>query len=693
MPERLRFSNDPETIQILTDFALRLDPALSVENLVLADIKTNLHYADGQTFVYSLEPKNFSVQEHAEYEVRRSPINGMTRRRKVTFSIRDESGNEHEPIGTTSILKDIFGLEARHVHATERFLLETTHHARQEEIWQQALQSGDSLAVYAQLNNLSPHYFSPSYVGSLSEQDPIRSVLHRILNGTGRLNRATAKELSKRQAKESQLPEKVKGQQTPLQLATTPVIEAPRVSITNRLLLWLAPAYEWIRKELSAQRQQQLEQLIAIAQRTQSAVQSQRIDLPLLEELRRLTGLQITDAECLHRANSNFRLSPEKLVLLDEFCDEAVDSLGCGYVQGAMLIINARRGHLSEREFLMLDGRLVEFQVCQRLGINQDVSLSPLIQKSDVELRDYHTRTYMSAEQQVRWQHRLPLLRFMGIDPERLQRVATGTLSHNDNSALSRLWEQARALPHSHIEVTRSLLEVLHHEEKEALRICMNCGIFPIGFRHRLAEIAAENDLDPTSYEPYMLQQNIRAWIQKHQKLIVSLSGFSRKELKNYLIARKLTREIYFRLANLPNFQVNGYFTPQQREYLMGARQMKRYAPQVADKLREALRTDSYVLSEIILLNDSLENAPEFLLPKEKRQEIRNGKLTDLKRRLTAQLNGTARKQAQVIESLSNSDFEKVMPRTIKLYFQERETIGSQLRQLALEEIEKYQHS
>lgn len=92
MRETLRLSDAPEFHRILREFALRLNPELSVEDLVLASVRTTLRYHDGRTFLYTLDPANFRVEEDDAPVRTVSPINNSTQKRRVVYSIRSEDG-------------------------------------------------------------------------------------------------------------------------------------------------------------------------------------------------------------------------------------------------------------------------------------------------------------------------------------------------------------------------------------------------------------------------------------------------------------------------------------------------------------------------------------------------------------------------------------------------------------------------
>lgn len=177
--ETLRLSDAPEFHDILYDFALRLTPGLSREDVVLANIHTELKYRDGQRFAYTLDPANFRVTDLDEAEWGVSPINGTRRLRRVTYDIRDEGGDWHGSIGITCIYQDILQLRRKEAQQVEDALLAALVGLEQARLLEAA---GDDLRVYSRANQLHDGMLAQAYLDALEHDDPIREHLRQLLH-------------------------------------------------------------------------------------------------------------------------------------------------------------------------------------------------------------------------------------------------------------------------------------------------------------------------------------------------------------------------------------------------------------------------------------------------------------------------------------------------------------------------------
>ena len=220
MRETLRLSDAPQFREILSDFALRLDGTLSIENVVLSQVTASLKYHDGQEFSYTLDPVNFRVELSEEAQRKTSPINGSSQARIIEYYIRDSDGEWHGPIGTTSIYKDTLGLDPRGNKDLEMVLLDAAHEANQKRLLQK---NGDDLRGYGRDNNVQEELLTQAYLDSLRDTDPLHQHLQRLLHSRIPLDREGLKLL--RAESRRLTPSQIKAAQVKPDISPQPTIE------------------------------------------------------------------------------------------------------------------------------------------------------------------------------------------------------------------------------------------------------------------------------------------------------------------------------------------------------------------------------------------------------------------------------------------------------------------------------------
>lgn len=570
MTNRLRFGEDEHTKQILRDFARRLDPQADAQRL--SQVRTTLTYADGQTFTYTLNPKNFSVEEWDEAQMCYSPVNDTTRSRRVVFYIRDEDGTEHGPIGTTSILKDIFGLERAHVADTERLLLDAAYAAEQEAKWELAQAAEDPLVYYAYLNGLPTHFFTHNYqrqyAGQYGEHDPIAAAIRNIIEGRVRLDRKTVQRLRSEASR--------KGSGSALKLsgaaaqAGAPAAEAakPRrtISVTADILNWIAPLRNALLGKLSAGEGGEFSHLMDWAARVNKPGLGSKIDYDLFKRLEELTQLSLNTQAYLARARRKGGALTE---------DEARQ-------------INMRLSGKEERK--------------HPAPAPKPSPAPPATQGRAINLQ--HRRL---------WQERVPLLRYMNVPPELLLRAREGQLNADDPQELQRCWdnsEQGRRGqdplgPPKYLKVPTSFVKLLSQDEQAALSVARQQKKWPPALRAALEQRAEAHGLNPQTFAPPRIEDGVRAALQRDLPELTAMSAVGAGEAER--IRRTLTKnkpsveDLRF-IEKVQATPVSGCFTLAQRQLLLHGlshnaetegRKGKRRAA-----LRGALNADRYTLAQ-----------------------------------------------------------------------------------------------
>lgn len=701
MPERLRFSDEPRTIQILKDFALRqLSPDVSIEDVVLAHVRVPLTYATGETFWYTAEPRNFSVRECDPLEELRSPINGLTRPRRVVFAICDEAGTWHEPIGTTCILKNIFGLTNEEVNATQTLLLDASHHAQQQRFYDQA----GSLDDYARLNDLDPGWFSDGYFRGLGHQDPIRTALERLLNGKVLLDRATLKHLKQaqrgRQASHGQDQAHGPGQNRPkIQSAPPQPISGQHgtVTVSGMLLNWLMPNYAELAAELPREYAEEAQRLLgrsAEYQRTQFFP----CELGFLTELRRLTGLTLTDEELRARQRSQEVLTPEQREAMSRHWPVLVAALEYGPIQAAFLLRNALQDALLLKEHQTLLHHLRPIMVSEKLAAAANAPAGKQVAPdllglpiTAAALPQVMRDRRLDERQQDSWQSLLPLLAvILTEDRPLLERLRLAELTEDDAQELLRVLNSqprmdAAIIAYASRQETRSALPLA---EREALQLALQRQRLPEPLGLALRGLAHQQGLNPETFKHYGLPEEDRLWMITHWS---ELAPFLRGHPETLLLAlhqKRYTAEHYAALHGLPSRSSRQKLPEATRLQLLERTHWHAgLSSSYVQQCLKALRTRKYPIKVWVTFQVALRTEEEQRLTRQRNLK-RQQELTaaEMQRRLVAQLRSQYPAEMAALEQLSPDQVLVRLPETFTLLQGEGLYITCELRDRAVAE-------
>lgn len=588
MTNKIRFGEDEHTLQILRDFARRLDSEADVYKL--SQVRTTLTYADGQTFTYNLNPKNFSVEEWDEARLCFSPINGCNVRRRVVFHIRDEEGVEHGPIGTTSILKDIFGLEDGRGAETERLLLDAAYAAEQEALWDKAQAAEDPLVSYAYLNGLPTHFFTANYLkqyeSHYGEHNPIAAAIRNILTGRVRLDRSTAKQLRKeaRGERSSQVQARAQVKAKPVE-AEQP---RPTVSITGELLQWIAPARAVLLRALPSEDHAEFSRLMDWAARVRNPELSQKIHLDLFHRLEALTQLSLNT-----RA---YRARKEK-------------------------------GPLTESELRQLNMHLTPRKKKERKGSPTPTpvprpELAPAMQAETQPPPAARVRA-VSPQQRQLWQERVPLLRYMDVPPELLNRTTKGKLTAPDLEELNACWNKSETdlrvqdllQPTPSIAMPTSFVRMLSQGEQAALSVARMQKKWPPGFRVIIQQRAEEHGLNPQTFLPYRLKDKVRSTLTRDLPTLETLKVVDTERIRRILNEAQPSVDDLQYIERLHATPVSGCFTLAERQTLLHSlsesAEPSPYKIKRRAALHRAVSADRYSLRQAAELRRLLASMPK----------------------------------------------------------------------------------
>ena len=520
MRETLRLSDAPEFHRILREFALRLNPELSVEDLVLASVRTTLRYHDGRTFLYTLDPANFRVEEDDAPVRTVSPINNSTQKRRVVYSIRSEDGTWHTPIGTTCILKDILGLDPRQTNAMGTVLLEAAHDAKQRDL---LLQHGDDLRGYGRANGLQEGLITQMYLDSLRDEDPIREHLQRLLHTRIPLNRAGLRLLRAHSRRVT--PAQVEAART---IPAVPVLELPQPISPRRVSMPpVDSGQRLLAREVVRHLQPHLALLLEVLPETLHAevsalltAEGERVPCTreVLDALREATGERLTVAdvqERRERGRSFGDLTPELLthwVELETHLEELTP------------LQKARwRHHLLEEQLTMYEwsclreawhhvrasthpavpretGRNVQVThldtgVSPWPSVEEDVLLGHAEQRRWYDLRD-RVRLHLRPEQ-------APLL-------ERLNQMTLRLKDIPDLEQARRAAKRAKLPQIQALRLRPNFVRAVPEALQADFAVAVRDNNFPPHLRTALEETAEQLNLDASTLMPPQLEGNVR---------------------------------------------------------------------------------------------------------------------------------------------------------------------------------------
>jgi hypothetical protein len=700
MPERLRFSDEPRTLQILREFALRQLPTdASIKDVVLADVRLPLTYATGETFWYTLEPRNFSVRECDPLERLPSPINGLTRTRRVVFAICDEAATWHEPIGTTCILKDIFGITDEEVNATETLLLDASHHAQQQRFYDQA----GSLDDYARLNDLDPGWFSEGYLRDLEHRDPIRAALERLLKGKV-LDRATLKHLRKAQrvgkTPREQAQTHFVAQHPPkLQPALPRPVAASRgtVTVSGMLLNWLRPNYAELAAELSGEHAEEARRLLG---RSDEYLRTQFFPckLEFLTELRSLTGSALTDEELRTRQRSQTVLTPEQREAMNHHWQVLVAALEYGPIQAAFLLRNALQDTLLEKEYQALHHHLRPIMVSEKLAAAATAPTGKLVAPdllglpiTAAALPQVMRDRRLDERQQHSWQSLSPLLAMiLPEDSSLLERLCLAELTQGDVQELLRLLNsQPRMDAAIKVYALRpETLSALPIAEREALRLALERSRLPDRLGLALRTLAHQQGLNLETFQPYALSEEDRLWMLTHWP---ELTPFLKGQPETLLLALRQNRytvEHHAALQGLPS-RASRHKLPEadRLQLLENPRWHEGHSSGHIQECLKALRTHKYSVRVWLTLQVAVRTEEEQRLACQRTQQRqRETEGAEMQRRLVAQLRSQYPAEMLALEQLTPDQVLTRLPETFAVFQQEGQHITSALRERAVTE-------
>ncbi|GHF61054.1 hypothetical protein GCM10017781_41480 [Deinococcus metalli] len=647
--------------------------------------------ANGSGHWYTLEPGNFSVRECDPYETAHSPVNGLTRTRRVVFGIRDETGHWHEPIGTTCILKDIFGIEDD-VVSVETLLLDSAHNAQQEKL----LREGSSLEDYACLNGLDPAWFAKSYWRTLQHDDPIRAAIERIVNGKV-LDRTTLKYLKKAQQSGKGPHPTVSSEPKPNPLSPAPAQAPFSITLSGMLLNWLRGAYPLLREELPAAHAAYGEHLLG-RPGDYGRTQFLPCRLDFVNELRRLTGMELSDAELRRRQGSRSVLTPEQLGAVDRYWPIVVNDLAYGPAGAELIRRSAHQNLLLEDEYEAVLGALRPYILKEQLANAQVDSEGNLTAPDLLPLPVGATALPIhladvphSPQMQRAWQLVTPLLKWiLPADSSLLGRLCYGELTHGDDLALrTLLGEQPLMSDHAAAFLTKSqksgvLPPVLRH----ALRLAIERRRLPERLELGLDSFAYEQGLDPSTFRPHVLPEYIQRWLMRHWDGVTALVGDLPDGLELALHRGRYNETQLRLLTELPDRDSGRLLDEDGRQYLLSTTEWHSGLTRGrVDDCLEAVRLNRYSVRAWLTVQACLrgQEGNRQALAKEQ-QRLLHASVHEMQRRLIAQLNSQYPAEMRLLQTLTPLHVLQRLPKTFAQYHAGGQSITVALRNQAMAE-------
>ena len=613
MRETLRLSDVPEFHRILRDLALRQNPGLSEEEIVLSNIPFTLCYRDGQTFLCNLSPENFRVQELDKPERAVSPINNSSQERRIVYSIRSEDGIWHTPIGTTCILKDILGLEHRYTNAMETVLLDGAHDVVQRDL---LYQYGDDLCGYGEANGLQGALITQAYFDSLGDEDPIREHLRLLLHARVPLTRNGLKLLKAHSRQRT--PEQIKAarvrvessavpvpvvlsptepqQLTPTRYKQVPPADAGRRFLDQKVVESLRPHAALFLGALPQNLHNDASIMFASGEANVPCTQE------LLSKLRELTGDLLTVGEIQQRCEHGLSfddLTPQILSYWSELEDQLFDLTNLQKIRWQY--------HLVKGQLLVNEKSQLREAWGKVKANHLELSYIPLpIIPEDILLGD--------REQRIWYSRKNALSLHLRDSPALLERLNQMRLNSADLSALTAAKQAVAAskLPLGQLQALRlqtRFIQSVPEELRADFRSAMQDNNFPRYLRTVLAETAERLNLDSNTLAPPRLAPHIRkalrlGWSHFAVELgsdkmslfhALNVDRYSLKQaarLKALVSAQLLETAISVedRLYLMDNFYLcRGMHPPSERQWIQDSLEKREYTPRLLAVLSDLI--------------------------------------------------------------------------------------------------------
>lgn len=631
MAETMRLSNTPAFERLLRAFALRLDSSLNEEHLVLSQVRTTLTYRNGRAFAYTLDPANFRVEELDELEGGTSPINGSYQRRRVIFSVRDEAGEWHRPIGTTCILKDIFGLDftARAMADLEKVVLSTAHLAQQEDRLQRA---GDDLGRYADLNGVRPFWMTQTYLNSLDHRDPLRDALHRLLHAREPLDRDALRELRQRDRHTTDAdiratvvpPTTAEGSaQVHRPVPTRPTHQ----EVSSVVLTFLRPHLEHLLPALPQDVRAEAHTLLSLE--IDDAVETQHLcTTELCAALKNVTRSSLQPVEIRQRHELPRNLSDEEIEWADQHWDAVVTSLQLSPLRAHLLAHHMHTRRLTSQERQDLRGTVTRLRA-QQAQVKREAERERL-QQADADQQARQLVAQRAAEEaamrllapdaQEQWRKLAPLIvPFFPPDSAGLARLQQGDLRAQDEAELQLAFRDCARQYRRHDAAAylarlekSGIPEALSAEHRHLFDLAVQYQVFSPALNDAVAQAARQLNLDLETFEPVRLSSSLRGRLLSlwpHLRLYLSEAEVLEDALRREVYTHGKV-EVLTGLLSQPMSSTS--ISKEDRSFLL-SHEVCWAQPDREEMrtLRRSLQTRKYTVGTVARLNQLLPQARE----------------------------------------------------------------------------------